>query len=36
MQDKGQFMPELSVLSSVLFAVGILAIAAREFRQMDY
>lgn len=33
---KGQFFPELSVLTSLLFAAGILALAAYEFRTMDY
>jgi ABC-type transport system involved in multi-copper enzyme maturation permease subunit len=35
-QAKGLFQPELSVLSSLLFAVGALAVAAHEFRKMDY
>lgn len=35
-REKGRFYPELSVLTSLLFAVGILAIAAYEFRHMDY
>jgi ABC-type transport system involved in multi-copper enzyme maturation permease subunit len=33
---KGAFHSELSVLSSLAFAVAILAIAAREFRNTDY
>lgn len=33
---KGKFHPELSVFASLLFAVGILSLAAYEFRQMDY
>jgi|SRR5579883_71192 len=33
---KGQFYPELSVLTSLAFAVGILALAVYEFRTMDY
>lgn len=33
---KGQFYPELSVIASLLFAVGVLSIAAYEFRNMDY
>ena len=33
---KGEFHPELSVLSSLAFAVGILALAAYEFRKTDY
>jgi ABC-type transport system involved in multi-copper enzyme maturation permease subunit len=35
-QTKGAWHPELSVLSSVLFAAGLLALAAYEFRTMDY
>lgn len=33
---KGLFYPELSVLSSLLFAVVVLALAAYEFRSADY
>jgi ABC-type transport system involved in multi-copper enzyme maturation permease subunit len=33
---KGQFYPELSVLSSLAFAVVVLALAAYEFRKTDY
>jgi hypothetical protein len=33
---KGRFHPELSVLTSLLFAVGILALAVYEFRTADY
>jgi hypothetical protein len=33
---KGQFYPELSVLTSLLFAAGILALAVYEFRTTDY
>ncbi len=33
---KGGFYPELSVFASLAFAVGVLAIAAYEFRGMDY
>src|SRR5262249_5957128 len=33
---KGQFAPELAVLTSLLFAVGILALAVHEFRTTDY
>jgi hypothetical protein len=33
---KGQFFPELSVLTSLLFAAGVLALAAHEFRTTDY
>lgn len=33
---KGAFHAELSVLASLLFAVGVLAVAAYEFRSMDY
>jgi len=35
-RQKNQFYPELSVLTSFLFAIGVLAIAAYEFRHMDY
>lgn len=35
-QHKGQFFPELSVLTSLAFAVGILGFAAYEFRKTDY
>jgi ABC-type transport system involved in multi-copper enzyme maturation permease subunit len=35
-QQRGAFRPELSVAASVLFAVGVLAVAAYEFRTMDY
>jgi ABC-type transport system involved in multi-copper enzyme maturation permease subunit len=33
---KGEFYPELSVLSSLAFALGIMALAAYEFRKTDY
>jgi ABC-type transport system involved in multi-copper enzyme maturation permease subunit len=33
---KGQFHPELSVITSLLFAAGILGLAVYEFRTMDY
>jgi hypothetical protein len=33
---KGAFHPELSVFASLAFAAGVLAIAAYEFRGMDY
>jgi len=35
-QEKGAFHPELSVVASLLFAVGLLGLAAYEFRTMDY
>jgi hypothetical protein len=35
-RDAGAFYPELSVLSSVLFAAAVLALAAREFVTTDY
>ena len=35
-KTKGAFHPELSVLASLAFAVGVLAVAAYEFRGMDY
>lgn len=35
-KQKGKFHPELSVLASLSFAVGVLAVAAYEFRNMDY
>jgi ABC-type transport system involved in multi-copper enzyme maturation permease subunit len=35
-KKKGLFRPELAVCTSLLFAAGILAIAAHEFRGMDY
>lgn len=35
-QVQGQFRPELSVLSSLAFAVVVLAVSAYEFRKMDY
>lgn len=35
-QAKGAFHPELSVVASLLFGVGVLALAAYEFRTMDY
>jgi ABC-type transport system involved in multi-copper enzyme maturation permease subunit len=35
-QEKGAFHPELSVMASLLFAVGLLSLAAYEFRTMDY
>ena len=33
---RGAFRPELSVLASLMFAVGALAVAAYEFRKQDY
>jgi hypothetical protein len=33
---KGLFQPELSVLTSLAFAAGVLALAAYEFRKTDY
>lgn len=36
LKDAGKFHPELSVLASLLFAVVMLAIAAREFQTTDY
>ena len=36
MKQRGKFYPELSLAASALFAVGVLAVAAREFRTMDY
>jgi len=33
---KGAFHPEMSVFASLAFAVGVLAVAAYEFRSMDY
>ena len=35
-QDRGAFHPEMSVVVSLLFAVGLLALAAYEFKRMDY
>jgi ABC-type transport system involved in multi-copper enzyme maturation permease subunit len=35
-KDKGAFHPELSVISSLAFAAGILALAAYEFGTTDY
>ncbi|MBA4192301.1 MAG: transcriptional regulator [Planctomycetaceae bacterium] len=35
-KEKGKFLPELSVLTSLVFAAGILGIAVYEFRKMDY
>lgn len=35
-QAKGAFHPELSAVASLLFALGILSLAAYEFRTMDY
>ncbi len=35
-KQKGAFHPELSVLASLSFAAGVLAVAAYEFRTMDY
>ena len=35
-KQNGLFRPELSVLASLAFAVGVLAVAAYEFRNMDY
>lgn len=34
--EKGAFHPELSVCASLLFAAGVLSLAAYEFRTMDY
>ncbi|HEY2909977.1 MAG TPA: ABC transporter permease subunit [Gemmataceae bacterium] len=36
MQKRGALHPELSVVASLLFAVGLLALAAYEFKTMDY
>ena len=33
---KGTFHPELSILASLLFSLGVLSIAAYEFRKTDY
>ena len=33
---RGKFYPELSVLTSLGFALGVLAVGAYEFRKMDY
>jgi len=35
-REKGLFYPEWAIITSVLFAAGILALAAYEFRTMDY
>ena len=35
-QARGDFHPELAVLTSLLFAAGLLGIAAHEFRTQDY
>jgi hypothetical protein len=35
-QKRGAFHPELSVATSLLFAMGLLALAAYEFKKMDY
>lgn len=35
-KDKGAFHPEWSIISSLLFAVGVLAVTAREFTAEDY
>ena len=35
-QKKGAFHPELSVATSLLFALGLLGLAAYEFKRMDY
>lgn len=35
-QDRGAFHPEMSVAASLLFALGLLALAAYEFKKMDY
>lgn len=35
-KGRGGFHPELSVLTSLLFAAGVLALAAHEFRTTDY
>lgn len=36
LQDAGLFQPELSVLASVVFTLGVLGFAAYEFRETDY
>ena len=36
MKQQGRFQPELSVLASLAFAFGVLAVAAYEFHNMDY
>ena len=35
-KERGAFHPELSVVTSLLFAAGVLSLAAYEFRTMDY
>jgi len=35
-KEKGKFYPEMSVLTSLVFAAGILGIAVYEFRKTDY
>jgi ABC-type transport system involved in multi-copper enzyme maturation permease subunit len=35
-KEKGLFHPEMSILASLLFAVGLLGIGAYEFRKTDY
>ena len=35
-KSRGQFHPELSVIASIVFAFGLLGLAAYEFRTMDY
>jgi ABC-type transport system involved in multi-copper enzyme maturation permease subunit len=35
-KEKGAYHPELSVLTSLLFAIGILGLAAYEFKKTDY
>jgi len=35
-KEKGRFHPELSVLTSLIFAAGILGLAVYEFRKTDY
>jgi hypothetical protein len=35
-KQRGAFHPELAVVTSLLFAAGVLALAAYEFKHMDY
>jgi hypothetical protein len=35
-KEMGSFAPELSVLASVLFTIGLLGVAGRHFGQIDY
>jgi ABC-type transport system involved in multi-copper enzyme maturation permease subunit len=35
-RQRGAFYPELSVITSLLFAAGLLGLAAHEFRHVDY